>query len=257
MDPLEKKQKLVNTIFTILKDPQYEKDNQIFLLTLRIISRDKNGLNSLFTSQRIETMLHLARLVGEEEAFLTDNSEKFDSRVVVEAQKCLSNLIFNSAEIREMCCKNSTIEGIMLRLRMYKDPKLPTEVKVFDMRILFIITALCAEQRRKIRDEYHGLIYTMEAVDLILKEAEVPGQRPSKKSQRKRKSKEKNASSSESKSSSKDHSAQCLDSASVDLCVEVLKVLWNLTVTYERNNVDEVSFFLFHILNNSPKNTFI
>ena len=37
------------------------------------------------------------------------------------------------------------------------------------MLMLFFLTAYCAELRPKIRDDYHGLIYLMEAIDLLLK----------------------------------------------------------------------------------------
>lgn len=244
-EPVAKKNNLAAHIFRHLKDPAHQKHYPVLLTTLRILSRDKNGLDELFTADRIEILMHLSRLVGEQEN-LTYNSENFDARVVVESLKCLCNLVYNSPAVRHICCNNSCIDGIMLRLKMYKDPQLPTEVKYFDLRILFLITALCPETRPKIRDKYHGLIYLMEAVDLILKEAEEPGQKPSKKSQRKRKKDkakvtvEVNSHSTDQNSTKKDKDSHSLDNASVDLCCEVLKVLFNLTVTCDRVYLDEV-----------------
>lgn len=245
---MAKKNKLAAHIFRNFKDPAHQKHFPVFLTTLRILSRDKNGLDELFTADRIENLMHLSRLIGDQEN-LNFNSENFDARVVVESLKCLCNLIYLSPAVRHICCNNSCIDGIMLRLKMYKDPHLPTEVKYFDLRILFLMTALCPEIRPKIRDEYHGLIYLMEAVDLILKEAEEPGQKPSKKSQRKRKKDrtkvtgEMNSHSSDQNSSKKEKESHSLDNSSVDLCCEVLKVLFNLTVTFDRGHLDEVSFF--------------
>ncbi|XP_053214630.1 synembryn-A-like [Panonychus citri] len=252
-EPVAKKKKLVENIFRYLRDPEHEKHYLTLLTTLRILSRDKNGPDELFTIDRVETILHFARLVGEEEAFMTDNSEHFDARIVIEAQKSICNLIFNNLIIRRICCNNSFVDGIMLRLKMFKDPQLPFEVKYYDMRALFLITALSPEMRPKIREKYHGLIYLMEAVDLILKEAEEPGQKPSKKSQRKRNKDKSKTVSGETKSQSektvpstqlnekKDAKGpHSLDSSSVDLCCEVLKVLYNLTLSYDRGHLDEV-----------------
>lgn len=39
------------------------------------------------------------------------------------------------------------------------------------MKLLFIITALCAEVRPKLREELHGVIYLIEILDVILKES--------------------------------------------------------------------------------------
>ncbi|CAG2178308.1 unnamed protein product, partial [Oppiella nova] len=161
-DSLQHKKSLLESLFRVLRDPEFVGEQVLCLQVLRILTRDKSHLDELFSADRIETVLHLAMLVGEEEAFMTRQNVRFDPQVVVEAQKCLCNLIYNSHTIQKLCANNSCIEGIMLRLRMHPDPQLPQEVKYFDMRMLFLISALCAEVRPRIRDEYHGLIYLME-----------------------------------------------------------------------------------------------
>jgi len=98
-------------------------------MVMRILTRDKTNLSELFSADRIETMLHLAMLVGEEEAFVTGASEGFNSDMIVESQKCLCNLIFNCSTVQKLCANNSTIDGIMLRLRMHPDPLLPHEAR--------------------------------------------------------------------------------------------------------------------------------
>lgn len=212
---------------------------------MRIFTRDKIHLNELFTADRIETLLHMANLVGEEEAFLTEKSEVFDVKVVVEAQKCLCNLIFNSITTQKLCANNSCIEGIMLRLRMHPDPLLPNEVKYFDMRMLFIISALCAEVRPRIRDEYHGLIYLMESIDLILKNnADYLSEKVPNISKRRSKGSRRGKKVPGNGSFGNDDDclvAYCLDDWEVDLAIEVLKVLYNLTVNIDKNNLDEVN----------------
>lgn len=43
------------------------------------------------------------------------------------------------------------------------------EIYYFDMKLLFLITALNANVRTKVRDDYHGLTYLVETLDLIMK----------------------------------------------------------------------------------------
>lgn len=222
-DPLVKKEQVVEGIFRYLRDPGHSDHHALCLKFLKILSRDKRDPETLFTAGRIETLLHLANLVGEEEAYMTDNSKFFDALVVIEAQKCLCNLMFNSKVILRLCSNNNCIDGIMLRMRMYKDPALPNQVKYFDMRMMFFMTALCHDLRDRVRDEYHGLVYLMEAIDLIVKSTKEPGERNMKKSLRKRKGSGKKA-----LKPSEEHS-HLLSDEEVDVVVEVLKILFNLT----------------------------
>jgi len=243
---LTKKKQLVESLFRLLRDPEQSDHHFLVLSTLRILTRDGRSLDQVFTPDRIETILHMANLVGEEEAYMTDSSSSFDSRLVVEGQKCLCNLIFNSPIIQRLCCHNSTIDGIMLRMKMYREPSLPIEVKYFDMRMLFLLTALCPDVRPRVREEYHGLIYLMEAIDLIVKSTQDPSDRATKKSLRKRKgSGRRSLHSKESKETKSlanepteedDHS---LTDDEINLIIEVLKVLFNLTCNLDRRNTDE------------------
>ena len=247
-EPLWKRQQLADALFTRLETADMFTHYRT-LQALRILTRDKKDLDRLFNADRLSLLLHMARLVGEEEAFMTENCSEFDSRLVVEAQKCICNLIFNSPALHRMCASNSCIDGIMLRLRMYKDPHLPAEVKYFDMRMLFILTALSPEMRRRVYEEYHGFIYLMEVIDLLLKQTAEPGQRPSKKSQRKRKAKSHASIAAVStppeppnpirETKSVEHE---LNDLSVEMCCEVLKVLFNLSYNIDKYNPDDVRF---------------
>lgn len=256
---MNSKKQMIEGLFRVLRDNDRCEHHVLCLSTLRIMTRDSKNLDVLFTADRIETMLHLANLVGEEEAYMTNSSKDFDSRIVIEAQKCLCNLIYNNQVIQRLSCHNSTIDGIMLRMKMYKEPSLPLEVKYFDMRMLFLLTALCPDVRPRVRDEYHGLIYLMETVDLIVKSTQDPSERNMKKSLRKRKGSGKSSSSARNgKQHQQQHHhhhqqqaekpqevteepAHYLTDDEVNLIIEVLKVLFNLTCNLDRKSVDEVS----------------
>jgi synembryn-A len=224
---VNKKKKLLDYLFKYLRDLSYVKHFHVFLVTLRILTRDKADLENLFTIDRIETLLHLAQLAGEDEALMIDNLDELGIKVVIGAQKCLSNLVFNSNIISKICCHNRCVDGIMLRMRLYKDPQLPMEVKYFDMRLLFLITALNSEMCVKIRDEHHGIVYLMEAIDLILKESQEFGYR-------------KNEPENRENSEGQKESFYRLNNQAVEACCEVLKVLFNLTASLDKINLDEV-----------------
>lgn len=236
-EPLAKKKQVIEGIFRYLRDPIHSDQHALCLKFLKILSRDKQDPETLFTPDRVETLLHLANLVGEEEAYMTDKNKDFDSQVVIEAQKCLCNLMFNSKVILRLCSSNNTIDGIMLRMKMYKDPALPNQVKYFDMRMMFFLTALCHELRDRVRDEYHGLVYLMEAIDLIVKSTQEPGERNMKKSLRKRKgSGRKSLKTITGNNSHQEGHNHLLTDEEVDIVIEVLKILFNLTCNLSQSD---------------------
>ena len=132
---------------------------------LRILSRDKDGLGSLTTEKSTFVLLSLAELVAEgTKATRNACSNDVDFRksgekreradeslervvagtdVVVEALKCLCNVVYHSPVARQHCFKLRCIEGIITRVKGWFDNRrLSSDVKYFDLRFLFILTAL-------------------------------------------------------------------------------------------------------------------
>lgn len=147
------------------------------------------------------------------------------------------------------------------------------KVKYFDMLMLFFLTAYCSELRPKIRDNYHGLIYLMEAIDLILKnnadylanQETLPNKnkRRSKGSRRGKKGPAGQSAPPGSQTPKKNPDdnkledinetitdlrledtlvAYCLDDWEVNLSIQVIKVLFNLTMNIDSNTMNEVNF---------------
>ncbi|KAL4224805.1 Synembryn-B [Mactra antiquata] len=204
------KERVTESLFTLLSKKASSTCHCLCLQTLRLFSREKTRLGSMITDNGL---VHFMRLAGLEHYARQGDSENGvtiqlgDSDVTIEAQKCLCNLIFNSVQAQAACSKNGCVEGIVQRLKTYKDPELKFDIKFFDMRLLFLLTALCADTRPKIRFELHGFTYLIEVIDLILRDAETR--------------------------------EEGLTDQEVDLCSEILKILFNLTVTVDRNNLDE------------------
>lgn len=120
--------------------------------SLRILSRDKDGLGSLSSEGAISRLLSLAELLREEvkcEHRASDDRDDGLDRlitrtdVVVEALKCLCNIVYHSAVARQYCLNLQCVQAILARVRTFFDNTLLTfEVKYFDMRFLFLLTAL-------------------------------------------------------------------------------------------------------------------
>lgn len=78
------------------------------------------------------------------------------------------------------------------------------------MKLLFLITALNPNVRTKLRDDYHGLTYLVETLDLIMKEQPVPSKTQIQ-----------------------------LTDKQVELLGEILKVVFNVTVRNETSIATE------------------
>ncbi|XP_052268308.1 synembryn-A-like [Dreissena polymorpha] len=204
------KEKVIETLFSQLSQQVSVQCQCLCLQTLRLFSREKSRLGSMVSDlglaqfMRLAGLEHYSRQCDEESGI---HIQLGDPQVTIEAQKCLCNLIFNSVQAQAACSKNGCVEGIVQRLKTYKDPDLQFDIKFFDMRLLFLLTALCADTRPKIRFELHGFTYMIEVIDLMLRDAE--------------------------------GRSEGLTDQEVDLCSEILKILFNLTVTVDRNNLDE------------------
>nr|XP_019538873.2 synembryn [Aedes albopictus] len=183
---------LWNRFFELLTDP--EMGHRVdCLVAIKLLSRDKTYLNDTVREDQLDCLLGLAG-IGElgDGRFLAVGEE-----VQVEALKCLSNLIFQSSKCQELCLKNASTAGIMRRIKTYKDGNVCYDIRYFDMKLLFLLTAINCDIRAKVREEQHGLVYLVETLDLFMGQA-----------------------AEEKEFSDKD----------VELINEVLKVLFNLTV---------------------------
>lgn len=85
------------------------------------------------------------------------------------------------------------------------------------MKLLFLLTALNTDLRTKVRDDYHGLPYLVEILDVIIKD-----------------------------NVSTDNGIKRLTDRPIDLLVDVMKVLFNITVrneiTVESEDEEEIQF---------------
>ena len=91
-------------------------------------------------------------------------SMKARESVVVEALKCLCNAVFQSPLARNHCFKNNLTEVVIKRLKFFGKEDVPADVKFFDMRLLFLLTAL-GTQERSVAVKCGGLCVLTHALD--------------------------------------------------------------------------------------------
>jgi hypothetical protein len=83
-----------------------------YLRTIRILSRDKTYLNETINDDQFDCLLDIANIGTHNQNLSTD--------IQTEALKILCNLVYQSKRCQELCLKNSAVEGIVKRLRLYK-----------------------------------------------------------------------------------------------------------------------------------------
>lgn len=100
--------------------------------------------------------------------------EMQEKDIVVEALKCLCNIMYHSEKARALCAKSYIPEGLMGRLKtQYKEISFKEDIMLFDIKLLFILTALRRDIKMKIKNEYHGMDYLTSCLQELISEASI------------------------------------------------------------------------------------
>lgn len=151
-------------LFRLLADPQAPTGvHEDCLHALRILSRDRTHLNAT-TDAQFDALLRLADLGVIEQP----DAMRMPDAVRIESLKTMCNLVFQSPHCQQMCLGNSAIAGIVRRLRYAANMPVAQQLLYFDMKLLFIITALNEATRPKLRRDLYGLTYLSEALEMAV-----------------------------------------------------------------------------------------
>ncbi|KPP60449.1 synembryn-A-like, partial [Scleropages formosus] len=135
------------------------------LETIRILSRDKNSLGPFSTRDAVEMLVRHAGLAGGESAA----PEVPDADVVVEALKCLCNVALNSEAAREAGAQLGLVVGLAERLKQCRGREWSHEVRFFDLRLTFLLTALRVDVRAQLARELRGVTLLANVLDATLR----------------------------------------------------------------------------------------
>uniref|UniRef100_A0A3B5KH33 Synembryn n=1 Tax=Takifugu rubripes TaxID=31033 RepID=A0A3B5KH33_TAKRU len=121
---------------------------RVCLRTLRILSRDKKVLGPFVTDT---ALLALARHAG---LTTCDRSEDAgDSDTEKEAMKVLCNVVYNSIWAQERFSSLRLMCGLIERLSSSISCSPPSSVQFYELRLVFLITALRPELRTQLKQE--------------------------------------------------------------------------------------------------------
>jgi len=149
-------------LFSILENDKFEEIHLDCLVAARLMSRDKNGLNESVSKEIIEILLNHAGLGLE-------NDTIKDQLIAHQSEMVLSNLIHQSSVVQTLCTQNDLVKRVLDRMSKYNEKTIGNDIKKFDARLLFLMTALCPEERSIARET--GLIRLTEMVEDVVTEA--------------------------------------------------------------------------------------
>ncbi|XP_063292812.1 synembryn-A isoform X1 [Pelobates fuscus] len=219
---LRLRQKLGEVVVKFL-DRDLQPSCQVACLeTIRILSRDKYGL-SPFTSR--SAMHTLAKYAGLDYSDELEVPRIPDSESVVEALKGLCNIVYNSVEAQEVATDLRLVCGLARRLKLYNETRSSHECKFFDLRLLFLLTALRVDVRRQLARELRGISLLTDALEstLALKWSDIY-------------------------EVVTDRLAPPLGKEETERVMEILKTLFNITFDISRREVDEEDAALYRHL---------
>nr|XP_057932674.1 synembryn-B isoform X2 [Doryrhamphus excisus] len=152
------RRKLCQSVLVVLGMQVQPSCQKTCLETLRILSRDKCVLAPVATRDGMLTLARMARLNAGEGQGDNDKEQPQEStlsaeeeRVVVEALKCLCNVVYNSPAAQQVSVDVKLAYGLCASLRTA--PAWHHEVGLFTLRLLFLLSALRADLRGELRKE--------------------------------------------------------------------------------------------------------
>uniref|UniRef100_A0A3B4AJ30 Synembryn n=1 Tax=Periophthalmus magnuspinnatus TaxID=409849 RepID=A0A3B4AJ30_9GOBI len=149
--------KLCQSTLTVLRRQVPYSCQRTCLETLRIMSRDKRVLSPVATREGMLTLSAMARLSTGEEAEHSRNGLQEDTlseeeeRVVVEALKCLCNVVFNSPTAQQVSVEVQLAPALCGKL--HSAHTWHHEVGLFTLRLLFLLSALRPDLRMCLRKD--------------------------------------------------------------------------------------------------------
>ncbi|XP_075784478.1 chaperone Ric-8A isoform X1 [Pelodiscus sinensis] len=134
------------------------------LESIRILSRDKSCLDPFTTREGLQTLARHAGIDYSEELI----REVPDLDVILEALKCLCNIVFSSPRAQELTAEARLVVGLTERIKLYNEKNLSHEVKFFDLRLVFLLTALRVDIRQQLAQELRGISLMTDTLELTL-----------------------------------------------------------------------------------------
>jgi len=162
---LEQRRRVWAGLRALLADTSKAQAHSLALDCCRLLSREKAGLNEAVEEDMVTALLHLSGIS-------TPSQPVADEKVALAAAKVLSNLLHQSSVVQSYCTTNGFLSQVLERVRSHAVLAISDhQIKVFDLRLLFLFTALCPEQRDLARHNHSGVSAVREAIERVLEQA--------------------------------------------------------------------------------------
>lgn len=163
--------KLCQSILTVLRRQVPSSCQKTCLETLRIMSRDKRVLSPVATREGMLILSAMARLnTGEQEhnqnGLQEDSLSEEEERVVVEALKCLCNVVFNSPTAQQVSVDVQLAHALCIKL--HGAHTWHHEVGLFTLRLLFLLSALRPDLRTCLRKDCRAVTLLTKMLEYTL-----------------------------------------------------------------------------------------
>ncbi|CAF1262484.1 unnamed protein product [Rotaria sp. Silwood1] len=192
------KQRFVKEIFTRLHSFDSNSIN-LCLKALCLLIQEGDEIDAFMESSVLELLQKLSGLECNKVEI-----NPIDIQNAIEAEKCMSYLIYMSPKVEKFYSASGVADAITHRIKETTETKLNDTIRYFDMRMLFLLTALNSDIRQRIREKFHGLSYLFEIINQIIL--------------------------SKSDSIASANSGIILSNIDIDYLIEILKTLYNLTI---------------------------
>jgi hypothetical protein len=177
------------SLFSLLGQAAMADSHKAALSCCRILSRDKAHLSECVTVEQVGQLMQLSGLAS------PDGRPVEDPAARLEAKKVLSNLVHQSTVLQTYAIQRGIVPAALRLVSEHRcsapggdDP----ESRRFDFRLLFLVTALCPDQRTIARSQHSALgrqpntsvgkerpyLYSVTAPDLFVCHLKIRGENP-------------------------------------------------------------------------------
>ncbi|KAM4846083.1 chaperone Ric-8A [Thomomys bottae] len=211
---LEDRKRLAKLLVSVLEQGLPPSHRVTWLQTVRILSRDRGCLDPFASRQSIHALARYADISASEEPV----PESSDMGVTLEALKCLCNLVLSSPAAQMVAAEANLVVRLSERVGLYRKRSFPHDVQFFDLRLLFLLTALRTDVRQQLFQELQGVRLLTNTLELTL--GMTPEVSP----------------------------PEFLPPQETERAMEILKVLFNITFESIKREVDEEDIALYQYL---------
>ncbi|XP_053418090.1 synembryn-A isoform X2 [Nycticebus coucang] len=210
----EDRKRLAELLVSVLEQGLPHSHRVTWLQSVRILSRDRSCLDPFTSRQSIQALACCACISASEESI----PEPVDMDVVLESLKCLCNLVLSSPVAQLRAAEAHLVVKLAERVGLYREQSFPHDVQFFDLRLLFLLTALRTDVRQQLFQELDGVRLLTDTLELTLGVTTEEG--PPK----------------------------FLPPQETERAMEILKVLFNITFDSVKREVDEEDAALYRYL---------